>query len=220
MNALKLLGFGALMGAVLASNAASAATYTVYATDDIFLAGQTSVPSGFPASGSYDGGVGAGTLPVAISVTAGETFSLAATGVVSCCNGSISNDPNGPNGGGLGGGTSISGYGNVGAYTSGTELALLGVFNSGPTPWTAFQVGASDTVKVPTGASILYLGFADAFGFSGAPGTYNDNTGSLAVTASVPEPSTWAMMLLGFAGLSFAGYRRAVRKSGTAAQPA
>jgi PEP-CTERM motif-containing protein len=28
----------------------------------------------------------------------------------------------------------------------------------------------------------------------------------------VPEPSTWAMMLLGFAGLGFAGYRKA--KSG------
>ena len=27
--------------------------------------------------------------------------------------------------------------------------------------------------------------------------------------ATVPEPSTWAMMLLGFAGLGFAGYRRA-----------
>ena len=27
--------------------------------------------------------------------------------------------------------------------------------------------------------------------------------------AAVPEPSTWAMMLLGFAGLSFAGYRKA-----------
>jgi hypothetical protein len=27
-------------------------------------------------------------------------------------------------------------------------------------------------------------------------------------TAAVPEPSTWAMMLLGFAGLGFAGYRR------------
>jgi hypothetical protein len=26
--------------------------------------------------------------------------------------------------------------------------------------------------------------------------------------ATVPEPSTWAMMLLGFAGLGFAGYRR------------
>jgi hypothetical protein len=27
-------------------------------------------------------------------------------------------------------------------------------------------------------------------------------------TATVPEPSTWAMILLGFAGLGFAGYRR------------
>jgi hypothetical protein len=26
---------------------------------------------------------------------------------------------------------------------------------------------------------------------------------------TVPESSTWAMMLLGFAGLGFAGYRRA-----------
>ncbi len=25
---------------------------------------------------------------------------------------------------------------------------------------------------------------------------------------TVPEPSTWAMMLLGFAGLGFVGYRR------------
>jgi unsaturated chondroitin disaccharide hydrolase len=29
------------------------------------------------------------------------------------------------------------------------------------------------------------------------------------LTTNVPEPSTWAMMLLGFAGLGFAGYRRA-----------
>jgi hypothetical protein len=28
------------------------------------------------------------------------------------------------------------------------------------------------------------------------------------VTASTPEPSTWAMMILGFAGLGFAGYRK------------
>jgi PEP-CTERM motif len=26
---------------------------------------------------------------------------------------------------------------------------------------------------------------------------------------NAPEPSTWAMMLIGFAGLAFAGYRRA-----------
>ena len=29
-----------------------------------------------------------------------------------------------------------------------------------------------------------------------------------AVGGAVPEPSTWAMMLLGFAGLGYAGYRR------------
>lgn len=28
------------------------------------------------------------------------------------------------------------------------------------------------------------------------------------VTASIPESSTWALMLVGFAGLAFAGYRR------------
>jgi hypothetical protein len=32
-------------------------------------------------------------------------------------------------------------------------------------------------------------------------------------TPTVPEPSTWAMMLIGFAGLGFAGYRRARRLS-------
>jgi hypothetical protein len=34
---------------------------------------------------------------------------------------------------------------------------------------------------------------------------------------TVPEPSTWAMMLLGFAGLSFAGYRASRRDAAAAA---
>ena len=40
----------------------------------------------------------------------------------------------------------------------------------------------------------------------------NDHTGSIGVTpvipSGVPEPSTWAMMLLGFAGLGYASFRR------------
>jgi unsaturated chondroitin disaccharide hydrolase len=36
---------------------------------------------------------------------------------------------------------------------------------------------------------------------------------SPAATSVVPEPSTWAMLLLGFAGLGFAGYRRRLRPS-------
>jgi hypothetical protein len=40
-----------------------------------------------------------------------------------------------------------------------------------------------------------------------------DNFTQFSVTAAAtPEPSTWAMMLLGFAGLGFAGYRR-IRKA-------
>ncbi len=43
--------------------------------------------------------------------------------------------------------------------------------------------------------------------YSGIGPTY------IATRSVVPEPSTWAMMLLGFAGLGFAGYRRTIRKS-------
>jgi hypothetical protein len=32
----------------------------------------------------------------------------------------------------------------------------------------------------------------------------------------VPEPSTWAMLLLGFAGLGYAGYRRRRKFAGLA----
>ena len=31
------------------------------------------------------------------------------------------------------------------------------------------------------------------------------------VGSAVPEPSTWAMMMLGFAGLGYAGFHRATR---------
>jgi hypothetical protein len=40
---------------------------------------------------------------------------------------------------------------------------------------------------------------------------YNDSTGLTANVSSVPEPATWGLMLLGFGGLGFAGYRRNTR---------
>ena len=42
------------------------------------------------------------------------------------------------------------------------------------------------------------------------------NVWAFRVAGSVPEPATWAMMLLGFAGLGFVGYR-ASRRTGAAA---
>jgi hypothetical protein len=50
-----------------------------------------------------------------------------------------------------------------------------------------------------------------AFGTT-AFGPFIENAGSTFTftnVTAVPEPSTWAMMLIGFAGLGFAGYRRA-----------
>ena len=43
-----------------------------------------------------------------------------------------------------------------------------------------------------------------------SPGVFVLVSGTLTVTA-VPEPSTWAMMLAGFAGLAYAGHRRTQR---------
>ena len=35
-----------------------------------------------------------------------------------------------------------------------------------------------------------------------------DESLTISVTSGVPEPSTWAMMILGFAGVGFTAYRR------------
>ncbi len=40
------------------------------------------------------------------------------------------------------------------------------------------------------------------------PGSSFSGAAEITITTNVPEPSTWAMMLLGFAGLGYAGYRR------------
>lgn len=50
------------------------------------------------------------------------------------------------------------------------------------------------------------------------PGSYVytwDDSSTLTINIGVPEPSTWAMMLLGFAGLGFAGYRNAKKAGAT-----
>jgi len=44
----------------------------------------------------------------------------------------------------------------------------------------------------------------DFAGFWGGGGSF--------IYTAIPEPSTWAMMLAGFAFLGFAGYRKASRK--------
>ena len=75
-------------------------------------------------------------------------------------------------------------------------------------------LGTQLTFTAPSDATRLYIGVIDAYNFGGLTGYYNDNPGSFTVqvdlttTSAVPETSTWAMMILGFAGVGFMAYRR------------
>lgn len=72
--------------------------------------------------------------------------------------------------------------------------------------YVAAYTGGHDGIPAGT-----YVGFEDR----GAGGDYDYNDVQFVfanVANAVPEPSTWAMMLLGFAGLGFGAFRRA-RKS-------
>jgi len=75
---------------------------------------------------------------------------------------------------------------------------------------TGTGTGATQAFAVPDGATHLYLGIVDGGYFVGAPDYYDNNRGSFAVqgTVAVPEPATWAALVVaaGFAGV--AGSRR------------
>jgi len=51
------------------------------------------------------------------------------------------------------------------------------------------------------------------FTLTPAPGALALAFDNLTVTSAVPEASTWAMMILGFCGLGFAGYKQARRRA-------
>ena len=71
--------------------------------------------------------------------------------------------------------------------------------------------GSIQQFNVPTGATRLILGFADAPNYQGDPGGYGDNTGSFSATFSiVPEPSVSALLFSG-AGLGVLVGRRVIR---------
>jgi hypothetical protein len=77
--------------------------------------------------------------------------------------------------------------------------------------------GATQTFAVPDGATRLFLGIADAFGFSGPPGAYGDNTGSITIDYAivgpslVPEPSSLTLAATG--ALAMLGWTLRGRRS-------
>ncbi len=81
----------------------------------------------------------------------------------------------------------------------------------------SIPLGASDALTLYT--YTFSSSISSRLSFADAQGEGNGNIGNIldnvSVTA-VPEPATWAMMLLGFAALGFAGYRGASAKGNRA----
>ena len=77
------------------------------------------------------------------------------------------------------------------------------------------SVSGSPTVNALIATDIAYaVAHPSSYSLSLFPGANGQAFGYGQVFSSgVPEPSTWAMMIVGFAGLGFAGYRRAKAKT-------
>jgi PEP-CTERM motif len=65
-----------------------------------------------------------------------------------------------------------------------------------------------------TTSPLIFESLTSPNGLNGAV-ISNITVDDLGATSAVPEPSTWAMLLIGFAGVGFMAYRR--RKGGTLA---
>jgi hypothetical protein len=169
-------------------------------------------------SSSY--GVGDNTAPVVLALDGATSVTISyVDGLVSAFGGADpSVDALGYVDGAFGSGVGLTGIGSSGEpfpsfsidpTNTGPDIwlaALIGTFtdSSGVIVGTPFAPGDGPfTVAVPGGAAFLSLGVNDDI--------FSDNSGGwdikvAGIGAAAPEPSTWAMMLLGLAGGGLARY--------------
>jgi len=153
---------------------------------------------------------GGGVAPASVSFEPGADLILTIANVdgrVSCCGGGEQfNDADG--GEFAGGVTDVESLGGISGITHPDKtMFLVGVFtdnsaarppgparlrakdpkNLTPELFQSFFIGASNgkQIKVPSNATRLVLGFADAYSFTGAPGSYDDNVGELTAIFSI-----------------------------------
>jgi PEP-CTERM motif len=180
-------------------------------------------PWSVAANPSLDYGVGDNTAPTVLSLASGAT-SVTITYLSGLTSAFVGVPPTvdalgyvgGIFGSGAGGFTGIGSSGQpfpsffIDPTNAGPPIylaALIGDFtnSAGVVIGTPFAPGDGPfTISIPTGATELSLGINDDI--------YSDNSGALTIgvtgVSGVPEPSTWAMIILGFAGLGFVGHRK------------
>lgn len=217
--------FAASMPFILATTAAHAAI-SVAGNANPFLAGQ---PNGTPCC-SGDGAPVESPVLAMSGALGGNTYVFSATGGTMNFPGPV--NPTADGAGALNMtadyGTGISGA--LGVNING----LVGVFldslvPGGPAPvqrndgmafaaiapllgqifWigdglTGTGSGTLQQFTAPSGASRLFLGTSDGFGWYNNVGTIDVNIRQVSTSGSVPEPTSWAMMLTGFALLGTA----------------
>jgi hypothetical protein len=173
----------------------------VRASANIFGAGSETAPS--------PGGGGAGIVPPSWELPAGAS-AVSVTSVTGCVNPVSGQAPwNGP-GGSSTGPTDVQSFGGIsGIVHRQNTMFLVGVFTTDrppaePAPERLDFTDAEDFAElepaigqtffigdgvarrflIPTGATRLFLGFADAFAFVGPTGWYGNNSGELQVVVS------------------------------------
>jgi hypothetical protein len=179
------------------------ATKTVFGRANIFGAGFQTAPQ--------PGGGGGGTLPPFWRLPAGENRIVTFPSITGEVNPIVGGAPyNGPGGDGVGPTDVKSLRGISGIVDRKNGMFLVGVFLGIGTPKRPaparldftdaeqFDVlepklgqtfligdGKDRSYRVPTGATRLFVGFADAFLYQGLPGWYGNNAGRLQVTVAV-----------------------------------
>ncbi|MBB5873506.1 hypothetical protein F4553_006940 [Allocatelliglobosispora scoriae] len=195
----------ALAAQAFASGAVPGAAITVPANADVYLAGAAPL-------GMLPGG--AGTLPVRIAFDAAKDRRISFPSITGVLGAAGSDPKDGADGGVDYGGTSVTALNGIsGVIHQKRSLFLVGVFLPAGAPTGSGQpdvtdqegkaevapalgvlfaigdgktaAGAVQQFAVPSGATRLYIGFADSVSFHGSPGYYGDNTGFLAVTFAV-----------------------------------
>jgi hypothetical protein len=107
---------------------------------------------------------------------------------------------------------SFSANGGTSSVFNGSNVSL-GTLNNPATPpglpnfFISFYMPDGITLGATSGNSGI-IALDDGGGGVPADADYDDLVVKFQFTSAVPEPSTWAMMLLGFAGVGFVAYRR------------